>query len=78
LRPTVDSRVANAEVIVNFTTRRSRAASPHQVRWVMTSPVEEVEDNMRESIEFPLEGMRLHGDEIPIPLPIVKTVNLAS
>ena len=29
--------------------------------------VEEVEQNMREAIEFHLEGMRLHGEPIPEP-----------
>jgi len=29
--------------------------------------VEEVEQNMRDAIEFHLEGMRLHGDPIPEP-----------
>jgi len=29
--------------------------------------VAEVERNMREAIEFHLEGMRLHGDSIPEP-----------
>ena len=29
--------------------------------------VAEVEQNMREAIEFHLEGMRLHGDPVPEP-----------
>ena len=29
--------------------------------------VEEVETNMREAIDFHLEGMRLHGEQIPEP-----------
>ena len=40
--------------------------------------VEEVEDNMRDAIEFHLEGMRLHGDHLPSHMPIVKTVQVAS
>lgn len=40
--------------------------------------VEEVENNMREAIEFHLEGMRLHGDQLPTRMPIVKTVQVAS
>jgi predicted RNase H-like HicB family nuclease len=40
--------------------------------------VEEVEHNMRDAIEFHLEGMRLHGDQLPSPMPIVKTVHVAS
>jgi predicted RNase H-like HicB family nuclease len=40
--------------------------------------VEEVERNMRDAIEFHLEGMRLHGDQLPSSMPIVKTVRVAS
>lgn len=40
--------------------------------------VEEVVNNMRDAIEFHLEGMRLHGDQLPSHLPIVKTVQVAS
>jgi predicted RNase H-like HicB family nuclease len=40
--------------------------------------VEEVTENMCEAIEFHLEGMRLHGDELPRHLPIVKTVQITS
>ena len=40
--------------------------------------VEEVEMNMRDAIQFHLEGMRLHGDRLPSNLPIVKTVQVAS
>ena len=40
--------------------------------------VEEVEDNMRDAIEFHLEGMRLHGDQLPSHMSIVKTVQVAS
>ncbi len=40
--------------------------------------VEEVESNMREAIEFHLEGMHLHGDQIPSHMPIVKTVQVAT
>jgi len=39
--------------------------------------VEETEKNIRDAIEFHLEGIRLHGDEIPTDLPIVKTVQVA-
>jgi predicted RNase H-like HicB family nuclease len=46
---------------------------------VATGPtVEEVENNMREAIEFHLEGMRLHGDKLPSHMPIVKTVQVAT
>lgn len=40
--------------------------------------VEEVEINMRDAIQFHLEGMRLHGDQVPSHMPIVKTVQVAS
>ena len=40
--------------------------------------VDEVIENMREAIPFHLEGMRLHGDQLPGPLPIVKTIQVAS
>jgi predicted RNase H-like HicB family nuclease len=40
--------------------------------------VEEVESNMRDAIEFHLEGMRLHGDQLPERMPIIKTVQVAS
>ena len=40
--------------------------------------VEEVIENMHEAIPFHLEGMRLHGDELPERLPIVKTIHVAS
>lgn len=40
--------------------------------------VEEVTENMREALEFHLEGMRLHGDKLPEQMPIVKTVQVAS
>ena len=35
-------------------------------------------ENMREAIEFHLEGMDLHGDELAKQMPIVKTVRVAS
>jgi predicted RNase H-like HicB family nuclease len=40
--------------------------------------IEEVENNMRDAIEFHLEGMRLHGDQLPANMPIIKTVQVAS
>jgi predicted RNase H-like HicB family nuclease len=40
--------------------------------------VEEVIENMHEAIPFHLEGMRLHGEELPERLPIVKTIHVAS
>ena len=40
--------------------------------------VDEVIENMREAIPFHLEGMRLHGDLLPDPMPIVKTIQFVS
>lgn len=40
--------------------------------------MEDVENSIREAIAFHLEGMRLHGDQIPSQVPIVKTVEVAS
>ena len=40
--------------------------------------IEEVEQNIRDAIAFHLEGMRLHGDELPAHMPIIKTVQVAS
>jgi len=40
--------------------------------------VEEIMENMHEAIPFHLEGMRLHGDELPERLPIVKTIHVTS
>ena len=40
--------------------------------------VDEVIENMHEAIPFHLEGMRLHGHELPDHLPIVKTIHVAS
>ena len=40
--------------------------------------VDEVVENMREAIPFHLEGMRLNSDELLEPMPIVKTINVAS
>ena len=40
--------------------------------------VDEVIENMREAIPFHLEGMRLHGDQLPEPMPIVKTIQVVS
>jgi len=44
--------------------------------------VDEVVENMREAIPFHLEGMRLYSNELPesmpMPMPIVKTIHVAS
>jgi predicted RNase H-like HicB family nuclease len=40
--------------------------------------VDEVVENMREAIPFHLEGMRLNSDERLEPMPIVKTIHVAS
>jgi predicted RNase H-like HicB family nuclease len=40
--------------------------------------VDETIENMKEAIAFHLEGMKLHGDELPEHPPIVTTVSVAS
>ena len=40
--------------------------------------VDEVVENMREAIPFHLEGMRLNSDKLLEPMPIVKTIHVAS
>jgi predicted RNase H-like HicB family nuclease len=39
--------------------------------------IDEVVENMREAIPLHLEGMRLNGDELLEPMPIVKTIQVA-
>ena len=40
--------------------------------------VEETVENMKVAIAFHLEGMKLHGDELPEHPPIVTTISVAS
>jgi predicted RNase H-like HicB family nuclease len=40
--------------------------------------IEELEELMREAVEFHIEGMRLHGEEVPAPSTRVSTVRVAS
>lgn len=40
--------------------------------------IDETVANMKEAIEFHLEGMKLHGDRLPTNLPYVTTVQVAS
>ena len=40
--------------------------------------IDEVIENMREAIPFHLEGMRLSGNELIEPMPIVKTIQVNS
>jgi predicted RNase H-like HicB family nuclease len=40
--------------------------------------IDEVVENMREAIPFHLEGMRLSGNELIEPIPIVKTIQVNS
>lgn len=40
--------------------------------------LEEVETNLRDAIQFHLEGMRLDGGDLPSRTPIVRTVPVAS
>ena len=55
-------------VIVEKAETNFAAYSPDLTGCVATGQtIEEVEQNMREAIEFHLEGMRLHGESIPQP-----------
>ena len=55
-------------IIVEDAGNNYSAYSPDLPGCVATGDtVEEVEQNMREAIEFHLEGMRLHGEPIPEP-----------
>jgi predicted RNase H-like HicB family nuclease len=40
--------------------------------------IEELEELMREAIEFHIEGMRLHGEEVPAPHSKASSVRVAS
>lgn len=40
--------------------------------------IEETEDLIREAIEFHLEGMRAHGEEIPEPTAILREVEVST
>jgi predicted RNase H-like HicB family nuclease len=40
--------------------------------------IDEIIENMREAIPFHLEGMRLSGNELIEPMPIVKTIQVNS
>ena len=40
--------------------------------------VEELEELMREAVEFHIEGMRLHGEEVPPPSTRASMVRVAS
>jgi predicted RNase H-like HicB family nuclease len=55
-------------VIIERAENNYGAYSPDLPGCVATGDtIEEVEQNMREAIEFHLEGMRLHGEPIPEP-----------
>lgn len=40
--------------------------------------IEELEELMREAVEFHIDGMRLRGEEVPPPSTRVSTVRVAS
>ncbi len=40
--------------------------------------IEELEELMREAVEFHIEGMRLHGEEVPPPSSFASMVRVAS
>jgi len=55
-------------IVIEETSTGYSAYSPDLPGCVFTGGTrEEVERNMREAIEFHLEGMRLEGLEVPIP-----------
>jgi predicted RNase H-like HicB family nuclease len=55
-------------VIIERAASNYGAYSPDLPGCVATGEtIEEVEQNMRDAIEFHLEGMRLHGEPIPEP-----------
>lgn len=56
-------------IVVEKTDTGFSAYSPDLPGCVSTGPTKsDVEKNMREAIEFHLEGLRLDGDEVPEPL----------
>jgi predicted RNase H-like HicB family nuclease len=66
-------------VIVEKAENNFAAYSPDLAGCVATGEtIEEVEQNMREAIEFHLEGMRLHGDPIPEPSTLSLYVDVAA
>ncbi|HEX3553157.1 MAG TPA: type II toxin-antitoxin system HicB family antitoxin [Thermoanaerobaculia bacterium] len=66
-------------VIVERAENNFAAYSPDLSGCVATGETrEEMEQNMREAIEFHLEGMRLHGDPIPEPSTLSLYVNVAT
>ncbi len=56
----------------------SREEPPIRNFFTASQTIEEVEQNMREAIEFHLEGMRLHGDPIPEPSTLSLYVDVAA
>ncbi|MDX2181356.1 MAG: type II toxin-antitoxin system HicB family antitoxin [Bryobacteraceae bacterium] len=39
--------------------------------------LEETRELMREAIEFHIEGMRLNGEIVPVPTPVVEAIEVA-
>ena len=65
-------------VIIEQTSTGLSAYSPDLPGCVATGATrEEVEKEMREAIEFHLEGMRQHGDPIPDPSPQTEFITVA-
>ncbi len=66
-------------VIIEQAENNFAAYSPDLAGCVATGKtVEEIEQNMREAIEFHLEGMRLHGESIPEPSTLSLYVDVAA
>ena len=40
--------------------------------------IEELEDLMRDAIEFHIEGMRLHGEDVPTPRSRASSISIES
>ena len=40
--------------------------------------LEEIESNMREAIEFHIEGLRMNGDSVPEPTPHVEQIEISA
>jgi predicted RNase H-like HicB family nuclease len=65
--------------IIEKTETGYSAYSPDLLGCVSTGVThEEVEQNMREAIEFHLEGLRLEGDEVPQPSTLSTYIEVAA
>lgn len=66
-------------VIIERAETNFAAYSPDLPGCVATGETaEEVEQNMKEAVEFHLEGIRLHGDSIPEPNTLAVYIDVAA